>query len=95
MHKIQLCVQHADEILLTVLQKCDDYGPRVVYPLTLFHLSSSVFALGEVDLQLVQQQLGVHHRQVGDENTFRTYLGIYLRDRRQEQITRSSFKKEK
>lgn len=56
----------------------DDHGVGVRHHLAAVHLPASVPLLGEVDLQLVEQRVHVHLRQVGDQNTPRTNLSVDL-----------------
>lgn len=80
-------IKYKEQSLLTVIiHKGEDHRPRVGHNFTWIHFSASVFALGEVDLQLVQQALRVHLGQVGDQYALRTHLRRYLQDG-QEQIT--------
>lgn len=53
-------------MLTVVLHKREDHRLRVRQVFTFRHLTASIFSFGEMDLQLVQQSVGLHSGQVGD-----------------------------
>ena len=68
--------------MLTVVFCENEHGvPRVLLEMSAGHLPTSLRALAEVDLQLVQEEFTVQVRQLGHQDAAGTHLGVHLKGR--------------